>query len=198
MCPGGVVVGASSESETVVTNGMSYHSRNGQNANSAFLVSVTPDDFGNHPLDGIEFQRKIEKSAFNISSDYCAPCQLVGDFLKGIKSDCFKGVLPSYKPGIVFGRMQDILPDFVCNSMAEALPEFAKKLKFFGMEDAVLTGPETRSSSPVRICRNDTMQSNIYGLYPAGEGAGYAGGIMSAAVDGIKSALAAIENSRND
>lgn len=197
MCPGGLVVGASSEPETIVTNGMSYHSRNEKNANSAFLVSVTPEDFGKHPLDGIEFQRNIEKNAYNISSDYRAPCQLVGDFLNGNNSHCFKSVTPSYKPGVVFARMQDVLPDFVCESMSEALPEFAKKLKFFGMNDAVLTGPETRSSSPVRICRNESMQSNISGLFPSGEGAGYAGGIMTAAVDGIRSALAAIENSRN-
>ena len=194
MCPGGTVVAAASEENTVVTNGMSYHARDGVNANSAFLVSVNPNDYGTHPLDGIVFQRKIEKAAFNISGSYCAPCQLVGDFLNKKTSTSFKDVEPSYRPGVVFSQLDNVLPGFVCESMREALPEFAKRLRFFDMKSAVLTGPETRSSSPVRICRDSTYQSNIEGLYPAGEGAGYAGGIMSAAVDGIKVALAVINN----
>ena len=192
MCPGGTVVAAASEENSVVTNGMSFHARDGVNANSAFLVSVTPDDFGKNPLDGVAFQRKIERAAFDISADYKAPCQLVGDFLKGKNSSSFGSVSPSYLPGVTFAETDSYLPGFVCESMREALPAFSRKLKFFGMADAVMTGPETRSSSPVRICRDDKLQSNIAGLYPAGEGAGYAGGIMSAAVDGIKVALAVL------
>lgn len=194
MCPGGTVVAAASEENTIVTNGMSYHARDGINANSAFLVSVGPNDFGNHPLDGIAFQRKIEKAAFDASKSYNAPCQLVGDFLSNKVSSSFGSVEPTYRPGTVFAQLDDILPEFVCQAMREALPKFSKKLRCFDMNDAVLTGPETRSSSPVRICRDESMQSNIQGLYPAGEGAGYAGGIMSAAVDGIKVALAVINN----
>lgn len=195
MCPGGVVVAAASEENTVVTNGMSYHARNGRNANSAFLVSVTPADFGEHPLSGIDFQRRIERAAFDVSGSYHAPCQLVGDFIDKRPSSAFGRVVPTYTPGVVFAQLDDVLPSFVTDAMREALPEFSKKQRFFDMKDAVLTGPETRSSSPVRISRDDTFQSNIIGLYPAGEGAGYAGGIMSAAVDGIKVGLAVINNS---
>ena len=196
MCPGGVVVAAASEDNTVVTNGMSYHARNGVNANSAFLVSVTPDDFGKRPLDGVEFQRMLEAKAFELGGgNYNAPCQLLGDFMQGRQSSAFGSVQPTYKPGVAFANLDNLFPRFVTDSMREAVPQFAGRLKCFDLHDAVITAPETRSSSPVRIVRDDSMQSNVSGLYPAGEGAGYAGGIMSAAVDGIRCALQAIENS---
>ncbi len=195
MCPGGVVVNAASEENSVVTNGMSYHARDGINANSAFLVSVTPDDFGKNPLDGMYFQRRLEQKAFELGGcNYKAPCQLLGDFLKNKISNEFGKVKPTFKPGITFSNLRNLFPDYIVNSMTEAIPEFAKKLKCFNDNDALLTGPETRSSSPIRIVRDETCQSNISGLYPSGEGAGYAGGIMSAAVDGIKCALALINN----
>lgn len=197
MCPGGTVVAAASEENTVVTNGMSYHARDGVNANSAFLVSVTPDDFGKNPLDGIEFQRKIEKAAFDSTGSYRAPCQLVGDFINCKTGSSFGSVQPTYLPGVELVFLDKVLPGFVCKAMREALPELGKKLRCFDMHDAVLTGPETRSSSPVRICRDESFQADIAGIYPAGEGAGYAGGIMSAAVDGIKVALAVVKNNTN-
>ncbi len=197
MCPGGVVVAAASEDNTIVTNGMSYHARDGKNANSAFLVSVTPDDFGKDALDGVAFQRELEYKAFEMGGgNYNAPCQLLGDFSRGVPSSSFGSVEPSYAPGVTMCDLNRLFPDFVSSAMKQAVPQFARRLKCFDMADAVLTGPETRSSSPVRIVRDDTLQSNISGLYPAGEGAGYAGGIMSAAVDGIRCALAAIENKK--
>ena len=197
MCPGGVVVAAASEENSVVTNGMSYYARNGRNANSAFLVSVTPDDFGKKPLDGVAFQREIESRAYHMAgANYNAPCQLLGDFVKGEKSSSFGSITPTFAPGVTMADMNDLFPQYVTDAMKEAVPQFARRLKCFDMTDAVLTGPETRSSSPVRIVRDETLQSSIEGLYPAGEGAGYAGGIMSAAVDGIRCALAAIENNR--
>ncbi len=195
MCPGGMVVGASSEPEGVVTNGMSYHLRNGNNANSAFLVSVSPEDFGTHPLDGIRFQREIERRAFEMGGeDYSAPCQKLGDFIDGKLSDGYFGdITPTYLPGIKNCDLNNLLPKFVCDSMKEAVGDFTKKMSCFNLPDAVLTGPETRSSSPVRIERNDKCMSSVYGIYPCGEGAGYAGGIMSSAVDGIRCALALID-----
>lgn len=197
MCPGGVVVAAASEANSVVTNGMSYYARNGKNANSAFLVSVTPDDFGKNPLDGVAFQREIEAKAYHMAGEnYNAPCQLLGDFMNGKISTGTGSVTPTFAPGVTMTDMNELFPDFVTDAMREAVPQFARRLKCFDMSDAVLTGPETRSSSPVRIVRDETLQSSIAGLYPAGEGAGYAGGIMSAAVDGIRCALAAIENNR--
>lgn len=199
MCPGGVVVNATSEKNSVVTNGMSYHARDGKNSNSAFLVSVTPGDFGNNPLDGVYFQRQIEQRAFVLAgSEYKAPCQLIGDFVNKRISTKFGKIEPTFKPGVTFADLNELFPEFVVDSMKEAIPEFAKKLKCFGDSDAVITGPETRSSSPVRIIRDESCQSNISGLYPSGEGAGYAGGIMSAAVDGIKCALALINNNKEN
>ncbi len=199
MCPGGVVVNAASEEHSVVTNGMSYHSRDGINANSAFLVSVTPDDFGKNPLDGMYFQRDLEQKAYLLgASTYKAPCQLLGDFINKKISTKFGKVKPTFKPGVTFEDLNKLFPEYIVNSMVEAVPEFAKKLKCFDDYDAVITGPETRSSSPVKIVRDESYQSNIIGLYPSGEGAGYAGGIMSAAVDGIKCALALIDNNRSD
>lgn len=198
MCPGGVVVAASSEEKGIAVNGMSYRARNGENSNSALLVGVTPKDFGsNHPLAGIDFQRMIEERAYKFGgNNYFAPSQLVGDFLKRKPSVGKKSITPTYKPGTIWGNLDDILPDFICDSMRYAILEFDKKLNGFACPEAVLTAPETRSSSPVRIERDkETCQSNIKGLYPCGEGAGYAGGIMSSATDGILCAEKMILNS---
>ncbi|MDP4120969.1 MAG: hypothetical protein Q8876_07970 [Bacillota bacterium] len=189
MCPGGTVVAAASEENHLVINGMSEFARNAINSNSALLVSVTPNDFGNtHPLAGVEFQRKIEAKAFTLGEgNYKAPVQRVEDFLKGQKTKAFGEVLPSYIPGVTMANLSECLPKFVTDSMRQALPFLERKLKGFLNPDAILTGVETRSSSPVRILRNEQMESvSLSGLYPCGEGAGYAGGIVSAAVDGIK------------
>ena len=193
MCPGGTVVAATSEAGHVVTNGMSQNSRNERNANSAIVVGVTPDDYpGNHPLAGIDFQRQLEALAFKLGgSSYQAPGQLVGDFLANRPSSAFGSVSPSYTPGVHLGDLRTALPTYAIDAIREALPAFDKRIKGFAMADAVLTGVETRTSSPIRINRNAEYQSvNTRGLYPAGEGAGYAGGILSAAVDGIKVAEA--------
>jgi len=190
MCPGGYVVAAASEEKGIVTNGMSEHKRDGENANSALLVNVTPADFNSlHPLAGMEFQRKWERLAFKIGGEnYRAPAQLTGDFLADRPSTQWGSVKPSYKPGVTFARLKDCLPEYVIATLKEAIPYFDKKIKGFAMWDSILTGVETRSSSPVRINRDDNYISNIEGIYPMGEGAGYAGGIMSSAVDGIKTA----------
>ncbi|MHB1175367.1 MAG: NAD(P)/FAD-dependent oxidoreductase [Sulfuriferula sp.] len=192
MCPGGTVVAAASEPGRVVTNGMSQYSRNERNANAGIVVGVTPDDYPGHPLAGIAFQRHWETQAFELGGrDYCAPGQLVGDFIAGRASNEFSTVLPSYTPGVKLGTLDSSLPDYVIAAIREALPAFDKQIRGFAMHDAVLTGVETRTSSPIRITRNEGYQSlNTQGLYPAGEGAGYAGGILSAAVDGIKVAEA--------
>lgn len=193
MCPGGQVIAASSEAGGVVTNGMSAFARNKPNANSAILVSITPEDFPDeNPLAGIQFQRKWEQAAFELAgSDYSAPAQLVKDFLKAKPSKSLRQLQPSYKPGIELCDLAECLPAYVVSAMREGIDAFDEKLPGFAMRDAVLTGVETRSSAPVRILRGDDYQStNTKGLYPAGEGAGYAGGIISAAVDGIKVAEA--------
>ena len=192
MCPGGTVVAATSEAGHVVTHGMSQYSRNERNANSGIVVGITPDDFPGHPLAGIALQRKLEAHAFTLGgSSYKAPGQLVGDFIVNQPSTNFGSVSPSYTPGVHLGDLSTALPDYAIAAIREALPAFDKKIKGFAMADAVLTGVETRTSSPIRIKRNETFQSiNTLGLYPAGEGAGYAGGILSAAVDGIKVAEA--------
>jgi uncharacterized FAD-dependent dehydrogenase len=192
MCPGGTVVAATSEAGHVVTNGMSQYSRNERNANSAIVVGITPDDFPGQPLAGIDLQRQLEAHAFTLGgSSYQAPGQLVGDFIANQPSTKFGTVSPSYTPGVHLGDLSTALPDYAITAIREALPAFDKKIKGFAMADAVLTGVETRTSSPIRIKRNDSYQSiNTLGLYPAGEGAGYAGGILSAAVDGIKVAEA--------
>ena len=195
MCPGGVVTASSSEENTVVTNGMSYYARNGENANSAVLVGITPDDFENDDITaGIEFQRKIEKAAFKAAgANYSAPVCLVGDFLSKRTSEKFGNITPSYPIGTTFVPPDEYLPDFVCDALRYALPQFAEKISCFGSPDAVMTGPETRSSSPVRIVRDETLSSvSVKGLYPCGEGAGYAGGIVTAAMDGLKCAMAAV------
>ena len=190
MCPGGTVVAATSEAGRVVTNGMSQYARNERNANSGIVVGITPEhDYPNGPLAGIEFQRRWESRAFELGGEnYCAPGQLVGDFLAGKPSTKFGEVQPSYTPGVHLTDLSTALPDYAIAAIREALPAFAKQIKGFDLADAVLTGVETRTSSPVRIKRrDDDLQSvNTQGLYPSGEGAGYAGGILSAAVDGIK------------
>ncbi len=197
MCPGGTVVASSSEEETVVTNGMSEYARDAKNSNSAVLVGVDPTDFGSdHPLAGVEFQRRIERAAYKIGG-YHAPAVRFGDFRLGLKSTSFGAVVPSYQPGTVFADLNDVLPRFVTDAMAEGISRMAQSLRGFDSPDAVLTAPETRSSSPVRISRDDTCQSiSCRGLFPCGEGAGYAGGIMSAAVDGLRCAEAVL--SRKD
>lgn len=193
MCPGGTVVAATSEPGRVVTNGMSQYSRNERNANSAIVVGISPEDYPGNPLAGIDLQRKLEARAYEMGGEnYNAPGQLIGDFIKGVKSTELGNVTPSYKPGVTLCNLADALPDFAINAIREAIPEFDKKIKGFAMNDGILTGIETRTSSPIRIKRTDDgLQSlNTKGLYPAGEGAGYAGGILSAGVDGIKIAEA--------
>jgi len=192
MCPGGTVVAATSEVGRVVTNGMSQYSRNERNANSGIVVGITPEDYPGHALAGIAFQRQWEERAFELGGrNYDAPGQLVGDFLAGKASTALGTVQPSYTPGVKLCDLASALPDYAITAMREALPAFEKQIKGFAMHDAVLTGVETRTSSPIRIKRRDDYQSlNTLGLYPAGEGAGYAGGILSAAVDGIKVAEA--------
>ncbi len=196
MCPGGEVVASSSEYNTIVTNGMSRFARDGVNANSALLVNVTPEDFGGtSPLEGIYFQKKLEESAFILGgSNYFAPVQRVKDFLDNKCSEKLGNIIPTYKPGIKLSNLNEILPKFVSDTLKEGILYFDKKITGFATDDAVLTGVETRSSSPVTITRNSSYMSNIYGLYPCGEGAGYAGGIMSAAVDGINCAIAVMKN----
>jgi uncharacterized FAD-dependent dehydrogenase len=194
MCPGGTVVAAASEPGRVVTNGMSQYSRNERNANSAIVVSISPEvDYPGHPLAGIEFQRRLEEKAFELGGgSYNAPGQLMGDFVAGRASTEFGSVVPSYKPGVHLTDLAQILPEFAVTALREAFPAFDKQIKGYFKHDAVLTGLETRTSSPIRIKRrDDTLQSlNTRGLFPAGEGAGYAGGILSAGVDGIKVAEA--------
>ena len=185
MCPGGRVINASSEPGGV--NGMSRHARDGRNANAAVLVGVRPDDFGGeHPLAGVYLQRRIEQAAFRCAGGALrAPCQRVGDFLAGRPSASLGSVAPTYLPGVTPGDMRAFLPEFITDDLRLALPKLGQRLKGFDHPDALLTGPETRSSAPVRILRNPRRESAIAGLYPLGEGAGYAGGIVSAAVDGL-------------
>jgi uncharacterized FAD-dependent dehydrogenase len=193
MCPGGTVVAATSEPNRVVTNGMSQYSRNERNANAGIVVGITPEqDFPGGPLAGIELQERLESHAYVLGgSTYEAPAQLVGDFIAGKASTAIGSVEPSYKPGVHLVDLASALPDFAIEAIREALPAFDKQIRGFAMHDAVLTGIETRTSSPLRITRGDNLQSlNIKGLYPAGEGAGYAGGILSAGVDGVRIAEA--------
>ena len=194
MCPGGTVVAATSETQRVVTNGMSQYSRNERNANAGIVVGITPEqDFPGSPLAGVELQERLESQAFALGGgDYCAPGQLVGDFIRCIPSAQLGEVEPSYKPGVRLGDLSHALPDFAIEAIREALPVFGRQIRGFDRDDAVLTGVETRTSSPLRITRDhESFQSlNVRGLYPAGEGAGYAGGILSAGVDGIKVAEA--------
>lgn len=199
MCPGGEVVAAASEHGGVVTNGMSAYARDLENANSALLVNVTPEDFPDeHPLSGVYLQREIEQKAFSAGGgDYSAPAQLVGDLLADRPSEKGGKIVPSYRPGVKWTSISECLPQFITDAMKSAIPEMDKKCKGFAADDAVLTAPETRSSSPVRILRDEALQANIRGIYPCGEGAGYAGGIMSAAVDGIRCAESVISSKQN-
>ena len=191
MCPGGHVVAAASEEGRIVTNGMSYADRDGENANAALLVTVNPGDFPYEgTLGGVKWQREIEETAYAVSGSYRAPAQLVGDFLAGKASTGAGSVAPTYRPGVTWCDLHDVLPEKITSSIAQALPRLDEKLKGFAAHDAVMTAPETRSSSPVRIIRGDSRQSSLEGLYPTGEGAGYAGGIMSAAIDGMMTAEA--------
>jgi uncharacterized FAD-dependent dehydrogenase len=192
MCPGGTVVAAASEPGRVVTNGMSQYSRTERNANAGIVVGITPNDYPGHILAGIEFQRRWESLAFEAGGhNYCAPAQLVGDFIARRASTTLGSVAPSYAPGVRMTDLSGCIPDYAADAIREALPAFEKHIKDFAMNDAVLTGVETRTSSPIRITRNAKYQSlNTRGLYPAGEGAGYAGGILSAAVDGVEVAEA--------
>lgn len=200
MCPGGVVVNSASENETYVTNGMSYQSRSEKNANSALLVGITEADFShlgeNTPFGGIALQEQIEKAAFSATGGKGLPVQTVGNFLKRTKDNCFGKVMPTVLPNYFSCDIDNIFPSFITDSIREALPLFDGQISGFADNGAVLTAPETRSSSPVRILRNDAYCSNISGIYPCGEGAGYAGGITSSAVDGIRCAEAIIENFR--
>ena len=189
MCPGGVVVAASSEENRLVSNGMSYHARDLDNANSALVVTVEPEDFeGDSPLKGMEFQRKYEGLAYNLGGGGSkAPVQLVGDFMEDRVSKKLGSVIPTYKPGFEFKDLRECLPSYVIEALKEAIVEFDRKIKGYGNADAVLTGIETRTSAPVRLTRTQDLESiSLSGLYPAGEGAGFAGGIISASVDGLK------------
>ena len=192
MCPGGTVVAAASEEHGVVTNGMSQYSRAERNANSAIVVGIDPSDYPGNPLAGIDFQRALERNAYVLGgSNYDAPAQKVGNFLKGTSSETVGSVVPSFQPGIKLTDLSKALPDFCIEAIREAIPVFNRKIKGFALEDALLTGVETRTSAPICIKRGKDFQSiNTHGLYPAGEGAGYAGGILSAAIDGIKIAEA--------
>ncbi len=195
MCPGGVVIASSSNNGEIVTNGMSQFARNGENANSAILVNVTPDDFkGKSVLEGMYFQKELEEKAFKLGGEnYYAPIQKVGDFFENRKTTEIGKVKPTYKPGVTMSNLQEILPNYVINTLKEGIIDFDKKIKGFGDKDSILTGVETRSSSPVRIIRNEEFLCNIEGIYPCGEGAGYAGGIMTASIDGIKCAIKILE-----
>lgn len=190
MCPGGYVVNASSEMEMTAVNGMSNRKRDGKNANSAVIVNVTPDDFGSdHPLAGLSFQRRWERMAWEEGKGL-VPVQLFEDFCKNKQSLSFGEILPEHKGGYVFGNLRHCLPEYVCESLEEGIQAFGKKIKGYDRGDAILSGIETRTSSPLRIPRNEEFESNISGLYPCGEGAGYAGGITSAAMDGLRVAEA--------
>ena len=191
MCPGGYVVGAASEENAVVTNGMSEYARDGENSNAALLVGITPEDFGSdHVLAGIELQRKIERAAFKAGGEnYNAPCQRVEDFLENKRTTAYGDVRPTYEPGVTMGSIRDALPEFITEAMGEGISKMGRYLRGFDHPDALLTAPETRSSSPVRILRGETREClTVRGLFPCGEGAGYAGGITSAAVDGLRCA----------
>jgi uncharacterized FAD-dependent dehydrogenase len=196
MCPGGTVIAASSEAGHLVTNGMSLYKRDGDNANSAIVVEVMPKDFGHDPLAGVVFQRSLEKKAFKAGGrNYFAPIQLAGDFLAGKLSSSLGSITPTYLPGVKFSDLSELMPEYVIAAIKEGLIDFNRKIKGFTSPDAVLTGVETRTSAPLRIVRGKDHQSvAVQGLYPAGEGSGYAGGIMSSAIDGIKTAEMVLDN----
>lgn len=188
---------SSSEENTIVTNGMSKFARNEENANSAVLVNVNPEDFkGESPLEGMYFQKELEEKAFELGGkNYFAPIQRLEDFLKNRETKKLGEIKPTYKPGVTYSNLNEILPEFVSNTLKNGVQYFDSKIKGFADKDAILTGVETRSSSPIKIVRDeDFMAKNVHGLYPCGEGPGYAGGIMSSAVDGIKCAIKIIEH----
>jgi uncharacterized FAD-dependent dehydrogenase len=192
MCPGGTVVAAASEPGGVVTNGMSQYSRAERNANAGIVVGIAPADYPGGVLAGVDFQRQFERRAFAAAGGtYAAPAQLVGDFLANRASTTLGSVVPSYTPGVVPAELAACLPSYAIDAIREALPVFGRRIPGFDMDEAVMTGVETRTSSPIRMTRGENMQSlNTPGLFPAGEGAGYAGGILSAGVDGIRAAEA--------
>lgn len=193
MCPGGVVVATSSEENEIVTNGMSYYARDKENANSALLVNVEDSDLGNGLFAGIEFQSKYERLAYDISKDYKAPCQLYKDLVLNKDSSGFKSIKPSYMPDVTFTNLRKCLPEFVIDTLIKGLPLLDKKVKGFSNDDALLIAPETRSSSPIRILRDEGYQTNIKGIYPCGEGSGYSSGITTSALDGIRVATKILE-----
>ena len=194
MCPGGEVMASASEPDTIVTNGMSRKKRDKANANAALLVNVTPADFyHNSPLDGLAYQQKYEKAAFDVAGDYRAPCNLFKEFLHGTVATQVRSVKPSYPHGVLLCDLKRCLPTYVVEALWEAIPKIDAKMRGFYQPDALMIGIESRSSSPVRILRGDNMQSVINGVYPVGEGAGYAGGIMSAAIDGLRVAMKIVE-----
>ena len=194
VCPGGQVVAAASEKGRTVTNGMSEYARDGENINGALLVNVTAEDFPSpHPLAGIQLQRQVEEAAYGLTGGYRAPCQRVEDFLAGRTSTAAGSVLPSYRPGVVYTDLRRCLPEFISETLALALPVLGGKLRGYDCTDALLTGVETRSSSQVRLVRDEHCEANIRGIYPCGEGAGYAGGILSAAADGMRCAEKLLE-----
>lgn len=199
MCPGGTVVPATSNIGSVVTNGMSEYSRSAENSNAAFLVSVTPEDFSSeHPLAGISLQRSIESAAYALSSSYRAPVQLMSDFTEGRKSSSHRDIIPSYPAGCIYTSAEEYLPDYICSSLSAAISDFEEWMPGFYSPDCPMTGPETRSTSPVRVLRDgDFSAVGIKGLYPVGEGAGYAGGIISSARDGVMAAEAILMMSRS-
>jgi uncharacterized FAD-dependent dehydrogenase len=195
MCPGGEVMASSSEPNSIVTNGMSNYKRDGRNANAGILVNVLPEDVkGDSVLAGIDYQKEMERKAFELGgSNYHAPVQRFEDFVKDIKSERIGKVEPTYKPGYTLSNLNEILPEYVAETLKEGIKNFDKKIKGFADPDSILTAVETRTSSPVTVIRNDDFVSNIEYIYPCGEGCGYAGGITSAAVDGIKTAIKIIE-----
>lgn len=193
MCPGGYVIPASSEENTVVVNGMSYSDRAGENANAALLVQVDASDTGNELFGGLDYQEKLEKKAFELSGSYKAPVQLAADFVDGKVSDHFEQVKPTYALGTVFADFNTLLPKPIASSLKEALLAFEKKVPGF-LDGSIMTGVETRSSSSIRILRDkETLLANVQGIYPCGEGAGYAGGIMTSAIDGLRCAMALMD-----
>ena len=189
MCPGGYVVNASSEKNKLAINGMSYHSRDSKNANSAIVVTVFPRDFGNHPLDGVEYQRRLEEKAYQLGNGKI-PVQLLKDFMEDKESISFGKVEPVMKGSYQLSNLNSLFSNEITESLKESFPYFGRKIHGFDDEDIILAGVESRTSSPVRMFRNDDLESNIQGIYPCGEGAGYAGGITSAAMDGMKVAEA--------
>ena len=197
MCPRGVVVASSSEEGTIVTNGMSYNARDKENSNSALLVNVNVDDLGEDLFSGILFQEKYEKLAYEISGGYKAPCQLFSDLVDDKESTEFKSIKPSYLPKVTFTNLRKCLPEFVIDTLIKGIPMMDKKIKGFANPDAVLTAPETRSSSPIRIVRDDSYQTNIRGIFPCGEGSGYSSGITTSALDGIRVADKVIKDILN-